>query len=66
MWVAYTGLGLCCLTPLSTILTLYRGGFISEENGAPGENHYTAANHWQSLSHNVVSSTPGNERDLKS
>jgi len=29
-----------------------------EETGVPGENHRPAANHWQTLSHNVVSSTP--------
>jgi len=31
-----------------------------EETGGPGENHRPAANHWQTLSHNVVSSTPRN------
>ena len=29
-----------------------------EETGIPGENHWNAASHWQTLSHNVVSSTP--------
>ena len=29
-----------------------------EETGAPGENHWHVASHWQTLSHNVVSSTP--------
>jgi len=29
-----------------------------EEKGVPGENHQPAANHWQILSHNVLSSTP--------
>jgi len=29
------------------------------------ENHWPATSHWQTLSHNVVSSTPRNERDLK-
>ena len=28
-----------------------------EEIGVPGENHRPAANHWQTVSHNVVSST---------
>jgi hypothetical protein len=28
-----------------------------EETGVPGENHWPAACHWQTLSHNVVSST---------
>ena len=29
-----------------------------EETGVSGENHRPAASHWQTLSHNVVSSTP--------
>ena len=29
-----------------------------EETKVPGENHRPAASHWQTLSHNVVSSTP--------
>jgi hypothetical protein len=29
-----------------------------EETGVPGENHRPVANHWQTLSHNVVSSRP--------
>jgi len=29
-----------------------------EEPKFPGENHWSAASHWQTLSHNVVSSTP--------
>jgi len=29
-----------------------------EESGVPGENHWPAASHWQTWSHNVVSSTP--------
>jgi hypothetical protein len=29
-----------------------------EEAGVPGDNHRSAASHWQTLSHNVVSSTP--------
>jgi len=27
------------------------------------ENHRSAASHWQTLSHNIVASTPRNERD---
>ena len=30
----------------------------SEETGVPGENHRPVASHWQTLSRNVVSSTP--------
>ena len=29
-----------------------------EEIGVPGETHQSAASHWQTLSHTVVSSTP--------
>ena len=29
-----------------------------EETGVPEENHQPVASHWQTLSHNVVSSTP--------
>ena len=32
--------------------------FIGEETGGSGENHRSAASHWQTLSHTVVSSTP--------
>jgi hypothetical protein len=29
-----------------------------EETGVHGKNHWPVASHWQTLSHNVVSSTP--------
>ena len=37
-----------------------------KETGVPGENHGPIASHWQTLSHNVVSSTPRHERDSNS
>jgi hypothetical protein len=37
-----------------------------EETEVPGENHRHATNHWQPLSHNVVSSIPPYERDSNS
>jgi hypothetical protein len=37
-----------------------------EETGVSGENHQQAASHWQTLSHNVVSSTPCYEWDSNS
>jgi hypothetical protein len=37
-----------------------------EESGVPGENHWPATSHWQTLLHNVVSSTPCHEWDSNS
>jgi hypothetical protein len=34
-----------------------------EETAVPRENHRPVASHWQTLSHNVVLSTPRHERD---
>jgi hypothetical protein len=42
-------------------LMLVLGGM--EETGAPGENHIPVANHWQTLSHNVISSTSHQEQN---
>ena len=40
-------------------IQLYHGGqfYWCRKTGVPGENHRPAASHWQTLSHNVVSST---------
>ena len=40
-----------------SVLSL-RSILLVEETGVSGENHRTAASHGQTLSHNVVSSTP--------
>jgi hypothetical protein len=36
----------------------WRSVLLVEETGVPGENHWPVTSHWQTLSHNVVSSTP--------
>jgi hypothetical protein len=35
---------------------LWQSVLFLEETGIPGENHQPAASHWQTVSHNVVSS----------
>ena len=44
----------------------WRSVLLAEETGVPRENHRHAACHWQTLSHNVVSSTPRHERGSNS
>ena len=53
---------------LSTIFQLYcgRSVLLVQENGGPRENNRPATTHGQTLSNNVVSSTPLHERDLNS
>jgi hypothetical protein len=40
----------------------WRTVLLLEKTGVPTENHHPVANHWWTLSHNVVSSTPRHER----
>jgi hypothetical protein len=40
----------------------WRSVLLVEETGEPGENHRIVASHWQTVSHNVVSSTHRHER----
>jgi len=44
----------------------WRSVLLVEETGVPGKNHQPASSHWQTLSHNVVSSTPRHERGSNS
>ena len=39
---------------------------LMEGTGVSGENHRPVASHWQTLSHNVVSSTPRHEQGSNS
>jgi hypothetical protein len=62
------GAGFWCLTSFSTIFTVisWWSVLLVEETRVPGENHRPAARHWQTLSHNGVSSTSRHERDSNS
>ena len=42
----------------------WRSVLVVEETGVPAENHRPVASHWQTLSHNVVLSTPRHEQVL--
>ena len=44
----------------------WRSVLLVEETRLHGENHRPLASHWQTLSHNVVSSTPRHERGSNS
>jgi len=44
----------------------WRSVVLVEETHLPGENYQPVASHWQTLSDNVVSSTPCHERDSNS
>ena len=47
-------------------IILWRSVLLVEETGISGENHRLGVCHRQTLSHNVVSSTPRHERDSNS
>ena len=64
--VVNLGLGLWCLMPLSTISQ--RGGQLYwwRKVEDPEKTFWPVASHWQTLSHNVVLSTPRHERGSNS
>ena len=47
-------------------LLSWRSALLVEETGVPRENHWPVVSHWQTLSYNVVLSTPPHEWDLNS
>ena len=48
-----------CNYPCTNISVIsWRSILLVEETRVPGENHWLATSHWQTLSHNAVSSTP--------
>ena len=61
-------LGLWCFNANFNNISVisWQSVLLVEETGVHGENHRPVSNHSQSLSHNVVSSTPRHERDSKS
>jgi hypothetical protein len=46
----------------STSVILGQSVLLVEDTGVPGKNHWPAASHWETLSHNVVSNTPRHEQ----
>jgi hypothetical protein len=50
----------------SMSVILWRSVLLVEETGVPGEKKRLVASHWQSLSHNFVSTTHRHERDWNS
>ena len=64
-------IGLVCFMVFNTTFNnisviLWRSVLLVEETGVLGENHRPVVSHWQTLSHNIVSSTPCYEQDSDS
>jgi len=53
-----------CFNTISVIS--WQSVLLVEETGVPREKHRPAISHWQTLSHNVVSSTPCHDRGSNS
>ena len=55
-----------CLIIRNISVISWRSVLLVEETGGPRENHRPVASHSQTLSHNVVSSTPRHEQGSNS
>ena len=54
-------------TTFNNILVIsWRSVLLVDETKVPGKKHWSVANHWQTLSNKVVSSTPRHEQDSDS
>ena len=53
-------------TTFNNISVISWSALLVKETGVPIENHQSAASHLQTLSHNVVSSTPRHDQDSNS
>ena len=58
--IFYFGVGVIVFKAIFNNISviLWWSVLLVEETGVPGENHQPVVSHWQTLSHNVVSSTP--------
>ena len=65
-WAMYVDCLLSNATFNNISVISWRSILLVEETRGPGENHHPVARHWQTLSHNVVSSTPRHERGSNS
>ena len=60
------GVGVVVFNATFNNISVISAGLLMEETGVSVENHRPATSNWQTLSHNVVSSTPHYEQDLNS
>jgi len=66
LWTIEDG-GMVLNATFNNILVIsWQSVLLVEETGEPGKNHRLVVSQWQTLSHNVVSSTPHHERDSNS
>jgi hypothetical protein len=66
LWMVWFGLW-CFNTTFNNISAIsWRSVLLLGETAVPGENRRSVASDWQTLSHNIVSSTPHHERNSTS